>query len=266
MIALVDSDIVAYRCAASAEGEEPGIALARVDELMERILFNTNADSYRAFIGGKDNFRYKYNPQYKANRTQPKPIHLQACRDWLVSEWKAEIVNGMEADDALGINQTTETVICSIDKDLRQIPGQHFNFVKLDWTEVDEYTSHYNLYRQFIEGDKSDNIIGMYGMGPKRAEKELYGLHPDEMFNRVRELYQDDKRMLMNGHCLYIWRKENDVWPYSRELGQVAESCSNENSLEKQNFTEPTTIKIEDGFLVNGTRTEPFEEQINHVV
>jgi DNA polymerase-1 len=215
MIALIDTDLLAFRCAASAEGEEESIALSRLEDLMERTLFNVNASEYKAFLTGKDNFRKKIYPLYKANRTAPRPIHLEACRNYLVNEWQAEVVTRIEADDILGMEQTlsaSPTVIVSIDKDLRQIPGQHFNFVKLDWSEVDEYTGWFNFYRQFLEGDASDNIRGVDGIGPKKAEKLLYGRTPEEMFQIIRELYENDERMLMNGRCLYIMRKEKDIW------------------------------------------------------
>lgn len=74
---------------------------------MRRIIDDTKADTYRAFIGGEDNYRYQIYPEYKANRTdKPRPTWLQDVRAFLVEEWKAEIVNGQEADDMLGIIQT----------------------------------------------------------------------------------------------------------------------------------------------------------------
>lgn len=206
------ADIVAYRSSASAEGEEETEALNRVDDLMDRILYETRADSYKAFLSGEENFRYKVYPEYKANRTKPKPIHLLACRKHLVKYWNAELVDGYEADDALGWSQTNKTVICSIDKDLRQIPGQHYNFVKGVWSEIDGYTGMFNFYRQFLIGDTSDNIIGIKGLGPAKTEKILYGLTEEEMFDKIRELYNDDKRFLINGLCLYILREKGKYW------------------------------------------------------
>ena len=189
MRALIDGDIVAYRCAASAEQDDVSIALWRVDDLMERILANTNADTFNVYLGGRYNFRKVVDPLYKANRVAPKPIHLEACRDHLQLNWSAELQLGIETDDRLGIEQSDDTVICSIDKDLRQIPGLHYNFVKDIQDEVDEYTGWYNFYRSFLIGDKSDNIHGIRGLGPAKAEKLLHGLTPEEMFTKVRELY-----------------------------------------------------------------------------
>jgi 5'-3' exonuclease len=123
-LALVDADIVCFRCAASSEHDPQDIAEIRVNEMMQKILHDTNAKTYKAFLTGKNNFRYDIYPEYKANRKgKPRPIHLQACRDLLVTQWNAEITDGYEADDALGIEQTKanlDSVICSIDKEFRK--------------------------------------------------------------------------------------------------------------------------------------------------
>jgi 5'-3' exonuclease len=109
LLALIDGDICCYRAAASCEPtkakpdrEPQEVAIMRADELMRRILHETSSDTYKLYIGGSDNFRYKIYPEYKANRLdKPKPEYLQDVRAFLVSEWNAEIVNGMEADDAM---------------------------------------------------------------------------------------------------------------------------------------------------------------------
>ena len=83
MIALVDGDIVAYRCAASAEKEEISIALMRTNMMMEDIMLDTEATEFKVYLSGskEDNFRYKVNPEYKANRKDVvRPIHLEACK------------------------------------------------------------------------------------------------------------------------------------------------------------------------------------------
>lgn len=248
MIALIDADLVAYRSAASCEPtrikpdrEAREVAILRADELMRRILHETGAESYRAFIGGEDNFRYKIYPEYKANRTdKPKPEYLQDVRAFLVSEWNAEIVNGMEADDAMAIAQTKElyysdepetmgelipdqcsSIICSIDKDLLQTAGWHYNFVRLERQFVDELAGLKHFYTQLILGDQSDNIPGYDGkMRPKvpqflqpcidsiwRSTDEY------EMFSIVLEMYGGDtERLHRNALLLYILRHESDEW------------------------------------------------------
>lgn len=114
MIALIDGDLICYRCAASVEPskERPErgtleIALARCEDLMQRIMSETKADSHEVYISGEENFRYTIDPTYKANRAgKPRPVYLQDVREYLVVRWGAVVSDGIEADDNLGIRQT----------------------------------------------------------------------------------------------------------------------------------------------------------------
>ena len=133
MRALIDGDIIVYRGAASAQEEEQWVAQARADKMIQEILEDTGATSYQVYLTGSNNFRREIAPSYKANRPDERPAHWEAVRQFLVTQHKAIICDGYEADDEMGIQQDKETlttVICSIDKDLLQIPGRHYNFVK----------------------------------------------------------------------------------------------------------------------------------------
>ena len=123
MIALIDHDLVVFRCAASAENDDLGIAIYRAEALLDELLTKTGATEYKAYLTGPDNFRKTIYPEYKANRTAPKPIHLNALREYALEKMGAEMApDTLEADDALGINQTDDTMIVSLDKDLLMIP------------------------------------------------------------------------------------------------------------------------------------------------
>jgi len=221
MEALIDMDLLCYRSSASAEEEEVGIAIHRMNELLDNILEKTNAKTYRAFISSGSNFRKEIYPEYKANRTAPKPKHLQECRDYAISQLNAEPApEGLEADDALGIYQKSEgTIICSLDKDLLQIPGKHFQWAIAgrNWSKPDtwidqSFTDGLRLfYEQCIKGDASDNVKGIKGMGEARAKKELARKYDEEsMFKKVRTLYGNDEEFLMNARCLWIKRHLDD--------------------------------------------------------
>lgn len=107
MHALVDGDIVVWRCAAVAEGRPVEEAQGFINNMMNRILEEVGATSWAVYIGGGGNFRKEIYTEYKANRKDMKlPQHLEACREHLITEWGARIVNGMETDDMLGIEQT----------------------------------------------------------------------------------------------------------------------------------------------------------------
>ena len=214
--ALIDADIVAYRCAASAMKDPMDIALIRTDKLMQEILGSTGATNYKAYISGysEDNFRRKVNPQYKANRVDViKPDHLMACQEFLVTHWKAEIVRGYEADDAMGMAQTKDTVICSIDKDMLQVPGYHYNFVKKEFKQVTDDEGLKAFYTQTLVGDKADNVFGIYGIGPAKAAKVLDPLLPQEYYSACLTLYCGDvERFHSNCKLLWIWRSPGDIW------------------------------------------------------
>ena len=227
---LIDSDIVAYRCAASCEKqgvvvEDAWVCLKRVDELMQRIIADTGASDWKAFLTGSDNYRNGYNPEYKANRKDTRRPHwLQQAREHLVIQWQASVEDGQEADDAMGIYQCANpnTVIASIDKDMLMIPGKHYNFVREEHKEVNELEGIRHFYWQLIMGDKTDNIMGFDGLArqtvPKKLEWAMAELADCQneamMFELVRGMYNDDERMLMNGRCLYIRQKEGQVWQF----------------------------------------------------
>jgi len=214
MKALIDADIVAYRVACTLqEDDAEDFVYARAEDLVDQILVNTEATEYRLFLTGKNNFRYSIYPEYKAHRPTEKPFWLEKCRQYLIATFNAEVIDGQEADDALGIAQTEDTIICSIDKDLLMIPGQHYNFVKDEFQEVTNDSGMRHFYMQCLTGDRSDNIKGIEKIGPKKAEKILAGcVTEQEMFNAVREAYSNDEEFLMNGRVLWIRRKENEDW------------------------------------------------------
>lgn len=217
MIALIDGDIVAYRAAASAETEaEPWIAISRIDSTMNQILEQTNAHNYQCFVGHKNNFRKDLDPTYKANRLdKPKPKWLTECKEHLSNFWNSINSDGLEADDLLGINQGKNTIICSIDKDLMMIPGFHWNWVTGVEKYITDIEGYRNFYKQFLIGDKSDNIVGVEGLGVKRAGYLLDGIDDiDEMFNIVRSKYNNDSRMLLNGKLLWILQQEGQIWTH----------------------------------------------------
>ncbi|CAB4170127.1 exonuclease [uncultured Caudovirales phage] len=243
MKCLIDGDIVVYRAAASAEDEEQWVALARADQMMQDIIADTGATSYNVYLTGSGNFRREIAPSYKANRPDSRPAHWSAVREFLVTQHKAVICDGFEADDQLGIDQDKthkSTVICSIDKDLLQIPGRHYNFVKKVFQEVTHDEGIKALYMQSLIGDRSDNIIGVQGLGPVKAARALDELLPEEYYDKCRELYNDDERYHLNMKLLYIWQKPNDQWqpPNSREAEPTA---SNSSPHGEDLATQPTT-------------------------
>ena len=197
-----------------------------MDNYIEEILFGSQASEYEMFLTGSNNFRKTLYPAYKANRRNvPKPKHIQALRQHLIDVEGAVVSDGQEADDELGIRQTHETVICSIDKDLLMIPGRHYNFVKQEHSMVSNAEGRYNFYQQLLTGDRTDNIPGCTGIGPVKAAALLAGCQTKEEYNAVvlRAYQQEfphcsDESVLEHiniiGRLLWIRRKENEVWSF----------------------------------------------------
>lgn len=225
MEALVDGDIILYRCAASAENDSLDIAKARVNELLDQVLEAVGATSYRFFLSGKKNFRKSIYPEYKANRTQPKPIHLSSLREWACEELSAEITEReLEADDYLGIYQDKmegTTVICSLDKDLLIIPGNHYQWQigTSKWTKDAKRLHQSELeglrlfYEQCLKGDKADNVKGVAGLGDAKARKLLADCTTEkEMLEVVLSKYSHEDEFLMNAQCLWILQGFDDFY------------------------------------------------------
>jgi 5'-3' exonuclease len=227
---LLDGDMYAFRCAISAEQEPLDIAILRLDLLVRESL--AHVDSYFIAIGGssEENFRYKINPSYKANRKdKPKPVHLDACKEFLLKEYNAIVCNGYEADDYLGFTQNDDSIIFTNDKDLLMIPGQHFNPIKKEYKEVSELDGLKHFYKQMLIGDISDNIKGIDKIGPVKAGKLIDHLETEEeMFRAVEDLYGGPidneygmNRLNTNADCLWIWRKQGEKFSDRKLIASI---------------------------------------------
>ena len=221
MHVLVDSDIICYRIACSTEEENEKIAISRCAYFIESMLWEDleNVETYQCYLTGKDNFRNEIavTAPYKGNRTTPKPKHLQLLRDYLVSSWDAKISVGQEADDSIAIEHVArnyESIIASIDKDFLQLRGNHWNFVKKEMTVVTEEEALLNFYLQVLTGDRVDNIIGLKGIGPVKADKILNGCESAaEMYTACVEAYGgSEERTIENCRLLWLRREADQLW------------------------------------------------------
>ena len=205
-------------------------ALHSADSMIESILKGSGGIKYTGFISGENNFREKIATirPYKGNRDpEAKPYWYKEIKEFLIDHRDAVVVDGMEADDAMAIRQLEElhipehdgdtgyanSIICTIDKDLDQIPGWHFNWRKKEkyWVDIDSAIR--SFYLQLISGDTVDNIQGVPGVGIIGAEKALEGFSSEKEYYEVaRRLYNNDDALLENAHLLYIRKHKDDVW------------------------------------------------------
>lgn len=193
-----------------------------MDELVQRILDTVKADSYNVYLscGRTESFRAKLNPQYKANRTQPKPLHYTLLKDHLINKWNAVVAIEEEADDLIGIEQAKdkETIACTIDKDiLYGVQGNKYNFVKEEMFYTDEYQALLFFYKQLLMGDKADNIFGIKGIGTAKADKILSDYVEETSENILYKVVVDAYRSWLE----LEWADQYEVWTSNEEQRMV---------------------------------------------
>ncbi len=292
MLSLIDGDLIIYKVGFTTEQEEEWIAKARCDEMIDGILLDTKADEYEFWLSDRteNNFRTKFYPEYKANRKdQKKPKHYEFLKEYVLNNWNARVACNQEADDALGIAATREThfcdfaevlikregdwyagppscpeavgraTICSIDKDLLQIPGKHYNFVKKEFQFVTPTDGIRSFYKQLLVGDPSDNLQGCPKIGDVKATRMLTGLHQEsELYDAIRRGYFDSyeryifkqeltseqeefvwNQIKVNGICLKIRQQEDEVWDFLK-LRQMEEGSALSTALTQEECAQST--------------------------
>lgn len=161
-------------------------------------------------IRGEGNFREKVATmkEYKVSRKDAeKPYWFEKMRKYLI-EWQgARPVNGHEADDECSILAfdarafNMPYVVCSIDKDLDQIPGWHYDYARKIFYHQDAWEGKSVLWQQCLSGDGTDDIPGIYRIGTARAQK------------LVDTWYEDfDARADLQALDMYMWDKILETW------------------------------------------------------
>lgn len=239
MHGLIDADIFPYEFA-DARGDDGEIvgarqAVSRMDHRIDKIITASDSETYQLYLTGKGNFRIDLATilPYKGNRkNKEKGRWHHVLRHELRHNWGAELSEGCEADDSMSkiqwqlwLKGDFSTVICTRDKDLDNVPGWHYGWEagkqkeKPLWFQ-DIVSATRWFYTQLILGDSVDNILGIFGMGPKSAvvghlklagtEREFYGL--------VFKIYQDrfgsyaEQFLLENGRLLWMQQHEDQLW------------------------------------------------------
>lgn len=223
--ALIDGDILCYRIGFATEDEDEGTAINTMAAFIEDLLLFDLLDyeETEIFLTGDTNFRHDVavTAPYKGNRKDVrKPKHLPLLRDYLVKAWGATISDGQEADDEIAIRATelgSECIIVSIDKDFMQVPGWHYNFIKREKKFVTEEEGLRFFYKQILTGDNADNIKGIKGVGPVRAEKMLKDAStPCQLYQCCVEV-MGEERVLENARLLWLRREADEVWNPPKE-------------------------------------------------
>lgn len=180
---LVDADYVVYKACAGAETEvDWGDDVILVTSKFSEAYANVKRDLLKIinnflwdvpelilFFSDSVNFRKSIQPAYKGHRQRKKPCGYKRVINQLKTEYKVILMPTLEADDALGIYATNnpDCVICSPDKDMRQIPGRLFDMSEMMNVEKAEGEKWHLV--QTLAGDQTDGYAGVPGIGIKRA-------------------------------------------------------------------------------------------------
>ena len=206
-IILCDADSLYFRPAAAISKDglkrnwKKDIRLA-INHTVDKIKRECMSDNILHAVKGEGNFRKDLCKDYKANRKElddDLKTALNYGHEYMREHHNAEQANGMEADDLVSIwayeamDANQDYYIAGIDKDLLQIPGDHYNFVKSVHERIDPDTAHYNLMLQCLTGDTADNIQGIRGIGPKKAQGILSGVPTNRQWSRVRAAWRANK-------------------------------------------------------------------------
>ena len=191
MTLLIDADYLAYKTCAACEdeidyGDDLIVVTSRFSEVLKAFQHEVSSiadclgsfDDLILFFSSPRNFRKKIFPDYKGHRNRKKPCGYKRLLNWCGDNYVTMVVDDIEADDAIGIYATdpiesqNELIICSPDKDMKQIPGLLFDLTNPVIEITKEEGDRWHLI-QTMSGDQTDGYAGAPGIGVKRADAIL---------------------------------------------------------------------------------------------
>lgn len=186
----------------TSSGQNTGALLGLARTLLK--LLDEKPTLIACAVEGGNSFRKKLYPLYKAHRTEIDPALVEQRQfvEPLIKSLGVAVVKAdtFEADDVIGTlakigsSLGYRVDIISSDKDFCQLIDENIrirDLVKNNTVGEDEVVSKYGIkpkqFRDYlaIVGDKSDNIPGIRGLGPKNAARLL------EMYESVDGLIDD---------------------------------------------------------------------------
>lgn len=186
---IIDGDSLSFYCTR----ETAQLSLDELDSRLHNLFEITKASSYLVVMSKGNYFRHHIYKDYKATRNQYRDrqkTYAKTLQSYLKDEYGAIHVDGAEADDLVAYVKTKypEIIVCSPDKDvLKQIAGTHYDYrwVNLNKGTIDETLEEGRwitttseeaenfLWTQCLTGDATDNVKGIPGIGPAKANKIL---------------------------------------------------------------------------------------------
>lgn len=217
---LVDADYIVYKGCAGAEdeinwGDDVITVVSKFSEALKNVTrdltkikaeFLWDVPEMILFFSDSKNFRKKIYPDYKGHRNRKKPCGYRRVITELSNSYEVIRLPELEADDGMGIYATAHegNVICSPDKDLRQIPGRLFDMKELTMIDPVEGAKWHLI--QTLAGDQTDGYSGVPGIGIKRAvalfDEDGYTWQTVVKAFEAKDLTEDDA--LMNARLARI--------------------------------------------------------------
>lgn len=216
-VALIDADrykhVVTYRIYQKMmqDGEIHNTSLLNdtIDDYLSNDIFDRfEADAYIFCFSAPSSKVFRnyiaQDKKYKGNRKVDDPYFytdkfddMAYVFEYINQRYTTLFFDDLEADDILSMLQNEHTFIFSHDKDLKQVPGLHWDMDKYDLFNVSEEEGLRTLMIQILTGDSTDNISGLAGFGAKSAEKIVdEDINSEAIFYRAIKLYTDKYGLL----------------------------------------------------------------------
>lgn len=197
---LIDGDPLIYRSCLTTDAATLDEHIEYFESILDYILWDINPfpmdTDYTVFLSGATNYRKQIWPDYKANRSSPKPSFLGSVIEHAAENHPSVMCDGYEADDGISMacheRGFKNVIIVSSDKDFKQLPVELYNTYHWKRETVSRQQATINLWMQVLTGDNVDNIKGAKGIGVKKAQAILKGLRKkDDLEAAVRQTFLD---------------------------------------------------------------------------
>ena len=261
---LIDADVLAFESSVIAECSvewkdelwtvhaDMALAKARVVNRVEEFKEKLKSDNVVMCLSDRANFRRKLYPEYKSNRSKSRlPIILRQVKQWIIEELGGVMWANLEADDVISILATDkamdeETIIVSIDKDFKGVPGIYFDYNRGEYHQPSEEEADNFHLIQTITGDATDGFKGVPKMGPVTAKKLLdkEGYTWETVVKAYEKAGLTEQDALINAWMARLLRADN--------------YCFRTNTIKRlwtpKNYQTKDTLKIsQQGLSVTGT-------------
>ena len=226
----IDADSIMFKAACTQDTKHDTRVVTR--KIIEDSIADCFADEVYIAIKGKNNFRYNIYSDYKSSRKDKLEDKLKErlndAHAYLLKDWSAVQSDGMEADDVVSIwsyearEAEDDFIIGHIDKDINQVPGNHYNYNSKQIYFVDDDEADMNFCTQLLIGDNGDDIPKVKrGYGIKTAQKALAGTTYDNRMDTVVDVWKQlygtgwEKQLNMVGNLIYMKRTwDLEEWNY----------------------------------------------------